>query len=139
MQLSVLSHMCFCFLARLKFLAQDSIIKRSRRCYGNGLVKKARELEKIDFKYRKALLDLEFLQWCQREKLISKFLQFTVANKELESSKGYLSCQRRLLNQEIFIKYKAIRTLYNKITSMKSSLHSEMSFTDIMYALIPDF
>ena len=62
-----------------------------------------------------------------------------MANKELESSKGYLSCQRRLLNQEIFIKYKAIRTLYNKITSMKSSLHSEMSFTDIMYALIPDF
>ena len=93
----------FLFLARLRFPAQDSIIKILRSCYGDGLVKKVR---KFDFKYRKALLDLEFLQSCKKEKLIPKFLQFKVANKRLESSEAYLSCQRRLLNQEMSIKYK---------------------------------
>ena len=57
----------FLFLARLRFPAQDSIITILRRRYGDGLV------EKFDFKYRKALLDLEFLQSCKKEKLIPKF------------------------------------------------------------------
>ena len=52
----------FLFLARLRFPAQDSIIKNLRRRYGNGLVKKVQKFEKFDFKYRKAPLDLEFLQ-----------------------------------------------------------------------------
>ena len=120
----------FLFLKRLRFLAQDSIIKILQRRYGDGLVKKVWKLEKFDFKYRKALPDLEFLQSCKKEKLIPKFLQFKVANKRFESSEAYLSCQRRLLNQEISIKYKTIRALYNKITSMKNSLHNEMNFID---------
>ena len=51
----------FLFLARLKFPAPESIIKISRRCYDDGLVKKVRKFEKFDFKCRKALLDLELL------------------------------------------------------------------------------
>ena len=110
----------FLFLARLRFPAQDSIIKNLRRRYGNGLVKKVQKFEKFDFKYRKAPLDLEFLQSCKKEKLIPKFLQFKVANKRLESSEAYLSCQRRLLNQEMS-KYKTIRALNNKIRSRKNN------------------
>ena len=125
----------FLFLARLRFPAQDSIIKVLRRRYGDGLVKKVWKLEKFDFKYRKALLDLEFLQSRKREKLIPKFLQFKVANKRLESSEAYPSCERCLLNKEISIKYKTIRTLYNKITSMKNSLHNEMSFIDYVHVV----
>ena len=63
----------FLFLARLRFPAQDSIITILRRRYGDGLVKKVWKFEKFDFKYRKALLDLEFLQSCKKEKLIPKF------------------------------------------------------------------
>ena len=70
-----------------------------------------------------------------QEKLVPKFLQFKVANKRLESSEAYLSCQRPLLNQEICIKHKTILTLYNKTTSMKNSLLSEMSFTDYMHVV----
>ena len=125
----------FLFLARLRFPAQDSIIKILRRRYGDGLVKKVRKFEKFDFKYRKALLDLEFLQSCKKEKLILKFLQFKVANKQLESSEAYLSYQRRLLNQEMSIKYKSIRALNNKITSMKNDLYSEMSFIDYVHVI----
>ena len=77
----------FLFLARLRFPAQDSIIKTLRRRYGDGLVKKVQKFEKFDFKYRKALVDLKFLQSC-------KFVHFKLANKRLESSEAYLSCQR---------------------------------------------
>ena len=119
----------------LRFPAQDSIIKILRRRYGDDLVKKVLKLEKFDFKYTKALLDMEFLQSCKKEKLIPKFLQFKVANKRLESSEAYLSCQRRLLNQEISFEYKTIWTFYNKITSMKNSLHIEMSFIDYVHVV----
>ena len=84
--------MFFLFLTRLRFPGHNSIIKILQRCYGDGL----------------ALLDLELLQSYKKEKLIPKFLQFKVANKWLESSEAYLSCQRRLLNQKMSIKYKTI-------------------------------
>ena len=92
------------------------------------MVKKVQKFEKFDFKYRKALLYLKFLQSCKKAKLIPKFLQFKVVLKRLESPEGYLSWQRRLLKQEISIKYKTIRALNNKITSMKNNLYSEMRF-----------
>ena len=92
------------------------------------MVKKVHKFEKFDFKYRKALLYLKLLQSCKKVKLIPKFLQFKVALKRLESPEGYLSCQRRLLKQEISIKYKTIRALNNKITSMKNNLYNEMRF-----------
>ena len=104
-----------------------------RRRYGDGLVKKVRKLGKFDFKYRKDLLDLEFLQSCKKEKLIPKFLQFKIANKRLESSEAYLSCQSRLLNQGMSIKYKPIRSLNNKITSAKNNLYSKISFIDYVH------
>ena len=94
----------FLFVARLRFPAQDLIIKILRRRYGNGLVKKVWKSEKFDFKYWKALLDLEFLQSRKKEKLIPKFLQFKVASKWLESSEAYLSSQKLLVNQETSIK-----------------------------------
>ena len=92
------------------------------------MVKKVQKFEKFDFKYRKTLLYLKLLQSCKKVKLIPKFLRFKVALKRLESPEGYLSCQRRLLKQEISIKYKTIRALNNKITSMKNNLYSEMRF-----------
>ena len=125
----------FLVLARLRFPAQDSIIKILRRRDGDGLVKKVRKLEKSDFKYRKALLDFEFLQSCKKEKLIPTFLQFKVANKRLELSEAYLSCQRCLLNQEMSIKYKTIWALYNKIASMKNNLYNQMSFIDYVHVI----
>ena len=41
---------------------------------------------------------------------------------------------KALLNQEKYIKYQDIQTIYNKITSMKNSLQSAVSFMD--YVLV---
>ena len=74
---------------------------------------------------RSLILNTEKLYWiwsfynhARKKNLFRSFLQFKVANKRLESSEAYLSCQRRLLNQEMSIKYKTIRALNNKITSL---------------------
>ena len=87
--------------------------------------------EKFNFKYRKALLDLEFLQSYKKEKLIPKFLQFRVDKKRLESSETYPSCQRPVLNQEMSVQYKSTRTLNNNIKSIKSNLYNKMSFVHV--------
>ena len=56
-------------------------------------------------------------------------MQCKVANRQQVSSEAYLSCQRHLLTQEYLLNIKTIRTL-NKITSMKNTLHKEMSVID---------
>ena len=89
---------------------------------------------------RSLILNTEKLYWIwsfysHARKLIPKFLQFKVANKRLESSEAYLGCQRRLLNQEMSIKYKTIRALNNKTTSKKKNLYNKMSFIDYVHAI----
>ena len=55
------------------------------------LVKKVQKIERFNFKYRKTILDLECLQSCKKEKFMPNWLQFKVANKQLESSEEYLN------------------------------------------------
>ena len=60
-------------MARLRFQAQDSIIKVLRKGYCDGLVKKVQKCDKFNFKYRQALLGLEFLSTVmQKRKTHSK-------------------------------------------------------------------
>ena len=91
----------FLFLVRCRFPTQFSIISILRKRYGENLVKSVRKLEKLDFKHKKAQLDLEFLQTCKKNNVIPKFLRFKLANRKLSSSHAYNICQKRLLNQEI--------------------------------------
>ena len=42
---------------------------------------------------------------------------------------------KALLNQEKYIKYQDIQTIYNKITSMKNSLQSAVSFVDYVHVV----
>ena len=50
----------FQFIAGITFPAWDSLIGVLKKRYGRDLVKEVRALEKIDFKYKKAVLDLDF-------------------------------------------------------------------------------
>ena len=104
----------FLFIARIRFPASESLIGVLRKRYGRDLVKEVRTLEKIDFKLRKAILDLDFLISCRKNSVFPKFLQFKVSNKQLRASKEYISCQKRLLNQEVNNKQKAVKILCTK-------------------------
>ena len=54
----------FLFIAKVRFPSGMSIVKVLRNRYGLDLVKNVRKLEKIDWKYSKIQLDLEFLKTC---------------------------------------------------------------------------
>ena len=49
------------FIACIRFPASYSLIGVLRKRYGCDLVKEVRTLEKLDFKHKKAILDLGFL------------------------------------------------------------------------------
>ena len=71
------------FLVRLKFTIRFSLLQVIRKRYGDTNVKLVRKFEKVDFKDRKAALDLNFLQVCRIFNVIPKYFQFRVANKNL--------------------------------------------------------
>ena len=82
----------FLFIARIRFPASFSLIGVLRKRYRRDLVQEVRTLEKLDFKHKKAILDLDFLISCRKNSVFPKFLQFKVSNKQLRASKAYISC-----------------------------------------------
>ena len=63
----------FLFIVRIRFPASESLIGVLRKRYGRDLVKEIRTLEKIDFKLKKAILDLDFLISYRKNSTFSKF------------------------------------------------------------------
>ena len=51
----------------------------------------------------------------------------------LRASKAYISCQKRLLNQEINNKHKAVKSIQQKFTEVKNSLNCKMSYIDYVH------
>ena len=76
------------FIACIRFPASYSLIGVLRKRYGCDLVKEVRTLEKLDFKHKKAILDLDFPISCRKNSVFPKFLQFKVSNKQLRASKA---------------------------------------------------
>ena len=103
----------FLFIVHIRFQVSDSLIGVLRKRYGRDLVKEVRTLRKIDFKHKKAISDLDFLISCRKNSVFRKFFQLTT-NKQLRTSKVYISCRKRLLNQEINNKQKAVKLSQEK-------------------------
>ena len=91
----------FLFLVCLRFPKHLSTIKVLRKRYGDVIVRKVREFEKLDFKYRKVLLDIDFLNTSNTrlKKNMAKCVQFRVSNKDLRNSMVYRQCQIKLLKR----------------------------------------
>ena len=97
------------------------------------MVKSVRKLEKLDLKYKKTQLDLEFMQTCKKNNVILKFLRFELANRQLSSSHAYNICQKRLLNEEISNKHKTDRTLAFSLISLKNELKYVLNIIDFVH------
>ena len=90
-------------------------------------------MEKLDFKHKKAILDLDFLISCKKNSVFPKLLQFKVSNRQLKSSKAYISCQKGLLNKEINNKQKAVKSLQKKFIAVTNSFNYKMSYIDYLH------
>ena len=119
------------FLIRLRFPKNLSLIQVIHKRYGNTVVKLVRKFEKLDFKHRKAALDLQFLKTCQEFKVTPKFLQFRVVNDSLKQSQTYQTCKKRLLLEEIRIKKKNSKTLVRELSVVKEELLRSINFLDV--------
>ena len=121
------------FIARIRFTDSESLIGVLRKRYHRDLVNEVRTLDEIVFKLKKEILDLDFLISCRKNSVFSKFLQFKVSIKQLRTSKAYISCQKRLLNQEVSNKQEAVKILQEKVIKVKNSLNSKMTFIDYVH------
>ena len=90
--------------------------------YGNDTVKLVRQFEKLDYKYRKLLLDIGFLESYIRDNVTPKFMQFCLANRDLQDSSLYQECRQKLLKQEIINKKRRIRLVKKDLSSVKNEL-----------------
>ena len=121
------------FIARIRFTDSESLTGVLRKRYHRDLVNEVRTLGEIDFKLTKAILDLDFLISCRKNSVFSKFLQFKVSIKQLRISKAYISCQKRLLKQEVNNKQKAVKILQEKVIEVMNSLICKMTFIDYVH------
>ena len=140
----------FLFLASVRFPNSKSIAEAIRARYNGNNDKRMQKLEKIDYRLRKAELDLEFLCNCSDNNAVSKFLNFRVANNHIKFSTTYEQYQSNLLKEEIrqkkiectnrilqkeFTSLKSnVRILQKEFTSLKASLQNELNLID--FALV---
>ena len=99
-----------------------------RKCYGNDTFKLVRPFEKLDYKYRKLLLDLRFLENCIKNNVIPKFVQIRVANRDLRES--YRQCQQKLLKQEIINKKRRVRLVKKYLSSVRNELMFKLKWIE---------
>ena len=123
----------FLFLIRLRFPKSKSISDIIRGRYSQSTLKRIRKFEKLDYRLRKAELDLEFLLRCRDNNVIPNFLNFRVSSHYLKASLTYRQCQLKLLQEEIRHKKSDIRVLKKEFNSSHSSLQHEISFIDFAH------
>ena len=83
--------------------------------YSEEVLKAICKFEKVDYKLRKAKLDVSFLVKCQNENIIPNFLKFCLANKNLQNSANYRNVNK------IFYKQKSItRNHIRELCNMNS-------------------
>ena len=124
----------FLFLICLRFPTSKSIPNIIKERYGRGTLKLIRKFEKVDFKFKKATLDLDFLYYCCNNNLIPTFLKFKLANKMLDNSDVYKLCQQKLLTAKIEEKKRVINEHknhhYKLLTKIKQQVNP-IDFVDI--------
>ena len=76
----------FLFIIKLRFPKGKLIADIVRKRYRSTNLSEIHKFEKLDYGYCKTKLNLGFLQECQTESIIPKFLQFKTANNRLRSS-----------------------------------------------------
>ena len=81
---------------------------------GKRLYKKHEALRK---KQEKTVLDLEFLNKCKTYNVFPKFLRFKLYRRSLQNSGFYKSWLTKLLNNEIRLKRKTVKSLELSVTS----------------------
>ena len=123
----------FLFIVRLRFPLDKPISVIIRLRYGDSVLKSIRKFEKLDFKIRKLLLDLNFLDSCVVNNVIPRFLHFRTTNAQLQNSASYEECQKLLLQEEMANKRAQLEVTKLDFKKLKKELFGIMSVFDYLY------
>ena len=123
----------YMFLIRLRFPLNRSVADIIRKRYDDEILVKVRKLEKLDFRRRKAELDISFLLVCLEKDVMPNFVHFRTANEKLTNSKSYDRCQRLLLNQELDNKKEKLSHYNLDFTNLKKDLCNILSTLDFLF------
>ena len=127
------ANLVFLFLILLHFPTSKSIASIIKERYGCEILKLIRKFEKVDFKFKKAIIDLDFLYYCQNNNLIPTFLKFKSANKVLANSDVYKSCQPKVLAVEIEEKKRAINEHKNHHYKLMIEIKQQVNRIDFAH------
>ena len=97
------------------------------------MLKLIRKFEKVDFKFKRATLDLDFLYYCRNNNLIPTFLKFKLANKTLANSDVYKLCQQKLLLAEIEEKKRVINEHKNHHYKLLTEIKQQVNPIDFAH------
>ena len=114
----------FFFLSIPRDESMASIVRK--RCSGE-ILKTVRKFENVDYKLRKAKLDINCIIKCQRENVMLNFLKFRLANKDLRSSVTYIKCQQSLLQTETNNKKSRLKTLQTEFNRLRNDLQFSLN------------
>ena len=126
----------FLFLARVRIPKSWSIAEVIRCRYTENTVKRIRKLKNLDYRLRKAKLDLQFLCKCDDSNVVPNFLNFRLANSHIKYSSTYRLCQINLLREEIYQKKYTLISLQKEFSSLKVSLPNELNLIDFAHVSI---
>ena len=92
------------FIIRCRFPTTKSIADVIIQRCGRSVLHTYRVFERTEFKFQKCQADLNFLQMCNENNLIPKFLYFKPYDPELRKSEVYRSTQKRFLMKLLRLK-----------------------------------
>ena len=98
--------------------------------YGRPLLNLFRKLENLDFKIRKSLCDIEFLEVCLENNLTPKYVNFKLYRKDIKHTKLSTKFQTSLLNNELSEKKRKLKKLQNLHSSCFNQLKNLVSIFD---------
>ena len=89
------------FIIKIRFPKGKNIHHIIETIYGRPLLNLFRNFENLDFKIRKTLCDIEFLEVYLENNLTPKFVNFKLYRKDIRHSKESTKFQTSLMNNEL--------------------------------------
>ena len=118
----------FLLIIRCRFPSSKSLSDIIRLRYGNHVLKIVRKFEKLDYRVRKIICDISFLQTCKDNDLCPTFLRYKMSSKRLQNSEAYKQSQQLFLQEEISFKALEKEKVTNDLKKLESDLKSIINF-----------
>ena len=118
------------FIIKIRFPKGKNIHHIIETRYGRPLLNLFRKFENLNFKIRKTLCDIEFLEVCLENNLTPKFVNFKLYRKDIRHSKQSTKFQTSLMNNELSEKKRKLKSLQNFHSSCFNQLKTLVSVFD---------